>query len=68
MKSNAFRKRKEVRDKMKIFDVDVSVKYIVFKMDGHQYIVQFIVPLLLYASQGFLFKKIKKGLKKSSRK
>ena len=26
---------------MKIFDVDVSVRYIVFKMDGHEYTVQF---------------------------
>ena len=41
MKSNGCRKRKEVRDKMKIFDVDVSVKYIVFKIDGHHYIAQF---------------------------
>lgn len=26
---------------MKIFDVDVSVRYIVFKMDGHEYCIQF---------------------------
>lgn len=26
---------------MKIFDVDVSVRYIVFKMQGHKYCIQF---------------------------
>ena len=26
---------------MEIFDVDVSLKYIGFKMDGHRYTVQF---------------------------
>lgn len=26
---------------MKIFDVDVSVRYIIFKMDGHKYCIQF---------------------------